>query len=175
MSASRRKPPARPILFDEKGATTLGMLVAMLVTLALVFSAAQVYRVNARAADIQDVADAAALAAQNEVAEFMIAVKVCDAVVLSLSLTSIAVTGIGAVALCTPFTALAGEALLEAGAKLMQARNSFADKAAAALEKIQQLLPILSAVKAARTAVANNDADHAYLAIAIVSPQKATR
>ncbi len=48
---------------------------------------------SSASADIQNVADAAALAAENEVAEFMIAVRVCDAVVLSLSLTGLASYG----------------------------------------------------------------------------------
>ena len=80
----------RDVLFDKDGFSTLGMVVALLVTLSLLFSAARVYRVSSASADIQNVADAAALAAENEVAEFMIVVRVCDAVVLSLSLTGLA-------------------------------------------------------------------------------------
>ena len=87
---------------DDGGFSTLGMAVALLVTLSLVFSAAQVYRVSSASADIQDVADACVLAAEGEVAEFMIAVRVCDAMVLSLSLTSAAMFGLGVVALCAP-------------------------------------------------------------------------
>ena len=87
---------------DEDGFTTVGVALALLVTLALVFTSAQVYRVSSASADVQDVADAAALAAENEVAEFMIAVRVCDAVVLSLSLTGAAPAGLGVAALCTP-------------------------------------------------------------------------
>ena len=68
------------LICDEEGLTTAGMAVALLLVLALVFSSAQVYRVNAAAADIQEVADAAALAAENPVAEFMVAVRLCDAV-----------------------------------------------------------------------------------------------
>ena len=157
----------KSLLCDERGTTTVGMVVAMLVTLSLVFSAAQVYRVNARAADIQDVADAAALAAQNEVAEFMIAVKVCDAVVLSLSLASLTCTGLGTAALLTPITAPAGEALLDAGMKLQQAKSTFATKAANGLNAVQQVLPLLCVVNAASTAAANNGPEHSFLAVAI--------
>ena len=84
---------------DEAGFTTAGVACALLVTLALVFTSAQVYRVSSASADVQNVADAAALAAENEVAEFMIAVRVCDAVVLSLSLTGAATAGLGVAAL----------------------------------------------------------------------------
>ena len=40
----------RSIFRDEKGSTTAGMAVALLVTLSLLFSAAQVYRIHAAGA-----------------------------------------------------------------------------------------------------------------------------
>lgn len=104
---------------DDGGFSTLGMAVALLVTLSLVFSAAQVYRVSSASADIQDVADACVLAAEGEVAEFMIAVRVCDAVVLSLSLTSAAMFGLGVVALCAPPAAELGIELVNLGTKVL--------------------------------------------------------
>ena len=119
----------RDVLFEKDGFSTLGMVVALLVTLSLLFSAARVYRVSSASADIQNVADAAALAAENEVAEFMIVVRVCDAVVLSLSLTGLASYGLGIVALCVPGAAGVGEKLIEMGGKVMDARDAFADKA----------------------------------------------
>ena len=86
-----------------------GMVLSLLVTRALVFSAGQAYRVGSASSEVQNVADAAALAAQNEVGEFMIVVRVCDAAVLSLSLTSLVATGLGVAALCTPASASASE------------------------------------------------------------------
>ncbi len=62
------------IIRDEEGLTTAGMAVSIMLSLALIFSGAQLYRVTSASAEIQEVADVAALAAQNEVAEFMIAV-----------------------------------------------------------------------------------------------------
>lgn len=118
---------------DDGGFSTLGMAVALLVTLSLVFSAAQVYRVSSASADIQEVADACVLAAEGEVAEFMIAVRVCDAVVLSLSLTSAAMFGLGVVALCAPPAAELGIELVNLGTKVLQARNTFAERAASGL------------------------------------------
>ena len=44
------------------------------------------YRIHAAGAEVQEVADAAACAALNPVAEFMVAVRVADAAVLSLTL-----------------------------------------------------------------------------------------
>ena len=51
---------------DEKGFTTAGMAVSLLVSIALMFSGAQLYRVHSASAEIQEVADAASLAAENE-------------------------------------------------------------------------------------------------------------
>lgn len=155
---------------DEEGLTTVGMVLALLITLTMVFSAGQAYRVGSASSEVQNVADAAALAAQNEIAEFMIAVRVCDAVVLTLSLTSLAATGLGIAALCTPPTAGASETLLKAGRDVAHARDSFAEKAAAGLNQLQRLLPFLAAGCAASVAAANNGASSNYLALAVLVP-----
>ncbi len=172
---AKRVVSRRDLFFEEDGFSTAGMAVALLVTLSLVFSAARVYRVSSASADIQNVADAAALAAENEVAEFMVAVRVCDAVVLSLSLTGLAAYGLGVVALCVPPAATVGENLIELGGKVMDARDAFAEKAAAGLNALQKALPFLAAANAASVAAANNDlspmsAD--YLALAILVPSE---
>ena len=157
---------------DEEGFTTVGMALALLITLSLVFTTAQVYRVTSASADVQDVADAAALAAENQVAEFMIVVRACDAVVLTLSLTSIVVTGLGVAALCTPVTAPASEALLKAGRDVAKARDSFAEKAAEGLNRLQKALPFLAAASAAHVASANNGGpmNASYVALAVLAP-----
>ncbi len=141
---------------DDGGFTTTGMVLALLVTLSMIFSAAQVQRINAKAADIQDVADAAALAAENDVAEFYLAARVCDAAVLSLSLTGLAALGLGTAALCVPPTAPLGESLIRAGDRIIKARDSFAQKAAKGLESLQKLLPFICAARAAAVVDANN-------------------
>lgn len=158
------------VFHDEKGMTTVGMVVALLVTLTLVFSAGQVYRIGTSSSEVQNVADAAALAAQNEIGEFMIVVRVCDAIVLSLSLTSLASTGLGIAALCTPATASASETLLKAGRDVAHARDSFAEKAAEGLNRLQRLLPFLAAANAASVAAANNGSSSNYVALAVLVP-----
>ena len=155
---------------DEEGMTTVGMVLSLLVTLALVFSAGQAYRVGSASSEVQNVADAAALAAQNEVGEFMIVVRVCDAAVLSLSLTSLVATGLGVAALCTPATASASETLLKAGRDVAYARDRFAEKAADGLDRLQRLLPFLAAANAASVASANNGASSSYVALALLVP-----
>lgn len=164
---------ARRSLFrDEEGVTTVGMAVALLVTLTLIFSSAQVYRVSSASAEVQEVADAAALAAQNEVAEFMVAVRVCDALVLSMTLLSVSAYGLGVAALCVPATEGVATQLIEIGEKVAQARNAFAQKAADGLNALQKALPFLAAANAALVAAENGEgsSDAAYFAVAVLVP-----
>lgn len=159
---------------DERGFTTTSMVISLLVTLSLVFTAAQVYRVNSASAEVQDVADAAALAAENQVAEFMVIARFCDAIVLTLTLTGTVATGLGIAALCTPVTAALSEGLIDAGKHLFEMRNRFADKAAKVLNKLQEALPYLSAACAAGVSAANNgdSAGSNYLGVAVLVPSK---
>ena len=113
----------------EGGFSTAGMVLALLITICLLFTAARVYEVNSASADVQEVADAAALAAENVVAEFYIVVALCDATVLSLSLMFISTLALGVVCLCTPVTVSFAEAFFKAAEKIKDARDSFAEKA----------------------------------------------
>lgn len=158
-------------LRDERGFTTVGAALALLLALSLVLSASQVQRISSVSAEVQDVADAAALAAQNEVAEFMTVVRVCDAVVLTLSLTGVVATGLGVAALCTPPTMPFSEPLLSAGKSIFKARDTFAQKASEGLSRLEALVPFFSAANAASVAQANSsDAGGAYLALALPCP-----
>ena len=171
---NRADSASRGIFFEEDGFSTLGMAVALLVTLSLVFSTAQVYRVSSVSASVQDVADAAALAAENEVAEFMIAVRVCDAVVLTLSLTCAVSYGLGVVALCVPPLSDLGADLVKLGGEVLKARDSFAEKAASGLNRLQEALPFLAAASAASIGDANSQGafPSRYCAIAVLVPAK---
>ena len=169
---SRDRSDRRSVFWDDEGFSTLGMAIALLVTLSLVFSAAQVYRVLSASSDIQDVADASVLAAENEVAEFMIAVRICDAVVLSLSLTSAALFGLGVVALCVPPAAELGLELVNLGTEVLKARSSFAERASSGLNALQEALPFLAAANAYSTANANSGGVMAasYFGVATLVP-----
>jgi hypothetical protein len=169
--------PHRGLILDEEGFSTAGMVIALLLTISLIFTSAQVYQINAASATIQNVADVAALAAQNEVAEFYIIAKACDAIVLSLSLTGIAAMGIGIVCLCTPFTAPLAEGFLEAGNKIIKARNSFAEHAASGLDRLQRFLPFIGAANAETVIMANSGGPMGarYVGIAVLLPFEGKR
>ena len=76
-------------LAEEQGFSTVGVALALLLSFALIFNAARVYEIESVSGDIQNVADSAALAAENVVGEYCVIATMCDAVVLSLSLSSL--------------------------------------------------------------------------------------
>ena len=159
---------------DERGMTTAGMALSLLLALSLVFSLGQVQRVYAASSKVQNVADACSLAALNPVAEYMTVVRACDAVVLSLSLGSLAATGLGVVTGCVPFAAPASEALLSAGRSLASARDGFSQKARTGLQKAQRLLPFAAAAQALSVAAANDGLGQRYVAVALLVPGDAS-
>lgn len=154
------------LFFKDEGFSTVGAAVALLITLSLIFSAAQVYRTHSVSADIQNVADASVLAAENEIAEFMIVARTADAVLLSLTLTGVTAYGLGIAALCTPATATLSGKLLELGEKVLEARQKFSEKAIEGLNKLQKVLPFLAAANAAAVAGENSD----YAAFTVLFP-----
>ena len=169
MSVSRRMEQAFS-LRDEDGVTTVGMVVSLLLALSMIFSSAQVYRIQSVSSRVQSVADAGALAAGNVVAEFMVAVRVCDSVALSLSLTSLTSTGLGIVACCVPGGQGVGAKLLEAGARVADARDSFSKTASEGLTRVQKALPFLAAASAASVAQGNGSNGSDYTALALLVP-----
>lgn len=155
----------------EEGMTTLGMALALLLTLSLVLSTAQVYRVGSASAEIQELADAVALAAQNEVAEYMVAVRVCDALVLSMNLLGSTLYSAGVAAACVPATQAAAANLMDMGRQVFSARDAFSQKAIAGLNQLQRALPFLAAAKAGALAASQEGAlGTRYMGVAVLVP-----
>lgn len=156
----------------EGGFSTAGIVLALLITICLLFTVARVYEVNSASADVQEVADAAALAAENVVAEFYIVVALCDATVLSLSLMFISTLALGVVCLCTPVTVSFAEAFFKAAEKIKDARDSFAEKAQHSLDKFQSVLPFLALTKAQSVFQANSSLPRGgeYSGVALLVP-----
>lgn len=142
---------------DEGGFTTLATAVAMLVVLALLFSAAQVWWVDAHAADIQFAADAGALAGENVVAEYVVVAQVADAVVLSLSLTGTTLMAVGAVAACIPYVDTIAPQVIRVARQTLETRDDFSDRATESLNRMQRALPFLCALNATVTIEKNGD------------------
>lgn len=159
---------------DERGVTTTGMAVALFISLALIFSGAQLYRVHSAAAEIQEVADACALAADNEVAGLEAVANTCDAACLSLTLLSAVLFGIGLVAACIPPVATVSVKLIEWGQKAAEARDRFYEHACQGLNAAQRVLPFLATCNALRVAQANDQGALSahHVAAAVLVPQR---
>lgn len=145
------------VFVQRDGFTTVGAACAILVSCSLVFACIWTVRSYSRASGVQAVADAAALAAENEVAEFVIAVRVADATLLTLSLTGLALFGVGSVCCCVPPAASAGKALIETGKALLQRRDQMAVSLEKSLNALQAALPVAAQVQA--QAVIQENAD----------------
>lgn len=160
--AGYRVKGAMGLFFREDGYTTVGAALAVLLTCSLVCMSAWAYEAQSRTSSIQSIADAAALAAENEVAEFDRAVKVADATLLSMSLTGIVLLGVGTVCCCVPAAAPLGERLVEAGAKVIEKRSAVAKRFSESLNAAQAALPAL-AVASAEAVILENASDDLHL------------
>jgi hypothetical protein len=151
----------------------VGVVVALLLVIALLFTSAQVYWVNSTAGDIQFAADAGALAAENVVGEYYIIARVADAIILSLSLFGLLVYGVAIVVSCIPYCQEAGAQLMEFGDKVFDARDNCARQASTALNSLQKALPFLAVVNATNTISANSfspKGEARYQGLAILVP-----
>ena len=159
-------------LAEEQGFSTVGVALALLLSFALIFSARTQRYEQSVSGDIQNVADSAALAAENVVGEYCVIATMCDAVVLSLSLSSLCALGLSVAAACTPPTAALSQALLKSAQKLKQARDSFSEKATSALEELKLMLPLVAAATAANVIAENANSRNgvAYRGLAILVP-----
>lgn len=163
----------RSIFWADEGFSTVGVVLALLITLSLIFSAAQVYELNTTSAEVQEVADAAALAAENTVGEFYIVVTICDAITFTFSLTMLAALGLGIVCACIPPTAGLSKGFMDAAAKIKKARDSFYDSVQKSLDSLQKALPFIASAKAQQVLFANSGTDSggaAYFGVAILAP-----
>lgn len=136
------------LFWADEGFSTVGMVLALIISMALIFTAARVYEINSASSRVQEVADAAALAAENTVGEFYLAASICDAVVLSLSLTSVGCLGLSVVCACVPPASALSKSLLEFAQKTKDSRDKFYDSANESLHRYAAALPFVAAVKA---------------------------
>lgn len=156
---------------SEGGFTTPAAAVALLVVCALVFVCTRGVSVGSHSGQIQYVADAGALAAENVVAEFVTAGQAVDATVLSFSLLGLTIYAVSAVAAFIPGAQDAATEIAALGSKVLQARDTFVDSAIRGLQAAQKALPAVCAIRAAQVVGANADASGIpYAGIAIASP-----
>ena len=78
---------------DEGGYTTVAMALALLLSITLVLFAGRVQWSLSRAAEVQEIADASAMAGANVVARYATVAQVCDALVLTMGLAGLVTCG----------------------------------------------------------------------------------
>lgn len=159
-------------LDDEGGYTTVAMAVALLACFSLVFAAASAQWVLSRSAEVQEVADATAMAGANSVAAFATVAQTLDACVLSMGLTGVVVSGAGLVASCVPGLRAAGAELTASGKAVLDSRRSFARSAAEGLQKLEAALPAAVVANSASCAIANSGEGLPYFGCAVPFPQQ---
>lgn len=157
---------------DEGGYTTVAVATALLVSLALVFGTAAAQWAAARSADVQEVADAAALAGANVVAAYSTVTQVVDACVLSMGLVGCVVCAAGLVVAAIPGIQAASPAIMEAGRQILDARRAFASSAAQGLTRLEAALPSLVMANSASCVAANSRGTVSYVGVAVPFPQE---
>ena len=123
---------------DDGGYTTFAIALALLVSLTLVFGTAAAHWSLARAADVQEVADATAMAGENCVAAFSTVAQVLDACVLTMGITGVVVCGAGLVVAAIPPLQAKSPSIINAGRKILDARREFAKSAAKGLKTLRR-------------------------------------
>ena len=157
-------------LNDEGGYTAVALVVAMLVSLTLVFGTAAAAWSQARAADVQQVADAAALAGENAVAGFTTVAQVSDACVLSMGIAGVVTLGAGLVLAAIPGGQEASAQAVDTGRKLLDERRSFATSAAQGLQRLEAALPAIVMANASSCISANCVGSMEYSGTAVPCP-----
>ena len=156
----------------DGGYTTVAVAVALLVTLALVFSAAAGEWALARSADVQEVADATALAGENCVAAFSTVVQVVDACVLSMGLTGLVVSAAGLVVSAVPGLQAHAPGILDVGKSILNARRDFSTTALQGLQHLERALPALIMANSASCVSANCTGGIEYFGCAVPFPEE---
>jgi len=155
---------------DEGGFTQVGVIMALLLSLALLVTSVQVYRTESTAGEIQFAADAGALAAENVVAEYYVVARAIDAAILSVSLLALTVIVVALVVTVVPGGQAVGAKLLDAARHIVKFRDSFARTCGHALEATEKVLTFLAAIDAAEVIGQNSTPTCSYRGFAVIMP-----
>lgn len=149
----------------------MGSAIALLLSVVLAFGAVQVHWAQSKAGQVQYVADAAVLAADGAVAEFVAYAQTIDAALLSLSLIGVASYAASAVAAFIPGGEGFAAKMADFGSRVFKTRDSFAKTAKKGLNAAQKLMPALCTKRAMEVLDANsNSSGVEYCGVAIPFP-----
>lgn len=156
---------------DDGGYTTVAVALALLVSLSLVFATAAGQWGLTRSADVQEVADATALAGANCVAAFSTIVQTVDACALSLGLTGLVLCAAGLVVAAIPVVQAHAPTVLGTGRSVLESRRDFSRSAALGLRALERALPSLIMANSASCVSANCRQGVEYFGCAVPFPQ----
>lgn len=157
---------------DQGGYTSVAVALALLVSLSLACSLATSAWVQNRSADVQAVADATALAGANVVASYATVATTLDACVLTMGMAGLVTLGAGLVASAVPGLGAVGAGTVEAGRKVLDARQRFATSSARGLRAVEKTLPLAIAVRSAAVAGASGQGGIDYVGCAVPFPHE---
>lgn len=159
------------LFLEDGGYTTLASAVSILVVLSLLFAIAGGIWSLSRAGDTQVAADVTALAGANVVSSYHTTATVLDSAVLSMGLAGFCITGTGLVGLLVPGARTAAPQAIDAGLRMIEARNKFASSASRGLDRLEDALPFLAAANGTRACSAQ-EREHLVLSgTALVVPE----
>lgn len=157
---------------DQGGYTSVAVATALLVSVALVLCMASAEWTLSRSGDVQQVADATAMAGSNVVARFYTVAQVLDACVLSMGLVGMTVLGAGLVLSATPGVRVLAGSVIDEGMSIMRARNAFAQSAAEGLSRLEAALPLAIVANSWSCASANAGGGLKYAGVALPLPME---
>ncbi|MGN0070890.1 MAG: hypothetical protein ACI361_03495 [Atopobiaceae bacterium] len=166
--------PLSLFIDEEDGYTSVAVAVALLVSFALVFSLAAAGWALARSADIQGVADAAALSASQAVGAYSSCVQVLDAAARTLGTAGMLMVAAGMVAAAVPGGQAAGAASADTGMKLLQTRRHLVQTASQGLSRLEKILPLLIIRRGMATIAAQSTERISYQGIIVPYPVAGT-
>lgn len=159
------------VFLEEDGYTSITVGLALAMSLVLMFGLVCVQWSSSKAADIQNVADASALAGAQNVKAFTTVAQVSDSCVLTLGLTGMLVMGAGLITSAVPGLQGAGVKLTSAGADILRSRQEFAQSASEGLQTLESFLPAAVAASGCAVVQANQEGSLNYWGVALPFPE----
>ena len=154
----------------QEGFITPTFAVSLLLVVTLIFSAAHLHEAGGRAAEIQEIADAAAISGANVVASYRTVILIVDSVVLSMGLMGVTALALSLVLACIPATHALSVEVANIGRSILDARKTLAEAVTPALQKLEASLPLLVAARSSAVIAANSDEHSRYVGTALAVP-----
>ncbi|MDO4842248.1 MAG: hypothetical protein Q3982_06175 [Phoenicibacter congonensis] len=154
---------------SKKASASFTAAISILLSVTLMFTGVRVYQITSAAAAVQEKTDAAALAAEAQVAKFYSVANTCDTAILAMNATQYVLWGSAIVVACTGNVATSAE-LIKQAHDVGKARSKFSEAAKKGLNAYQTALPLLAAASSVNVYDENElDGEHT-VGLAVLVP-----